>query len=434
MSWRWRIVLGTLCVEVVAGAAVLRYGVLSLVAVAIVYWIDLAFVIGRSGIQQLITGETTAIEPPRALPQFRLLGDKRGTVRLSDRLPPVYLRSFPTVLFGLSVLTASALSTAVVLAAAVPGQFWSDPATPFVLAAGTVAAATKSWLVAAGSGRGNEPGFVAGKQQLAALVYAPVTYLVADVTTTALAQPEFGEILLVTASVLVVLRVAYGVYASRRVPGSGDSGERLESIGSNDRPSSAAATPSEPDGRPLKTVRPASRSVPAAGFLNALTAGGVVDGRFSDAGLHLRVYSGFVFIAGTAAAVNGSSLFQFVVACMLVSVAVFLLLSVLHMELAFGEVEYRFYDSAVVAYDRRTEVPQWSIPYDSIETASVERGPFESPLGIEAGTVHVELADQTENDTPSIPDERERTPILFVPDPEGVSDRVDARRRETRHG
>ncbi len=152
MSWRWRIVLGILCVEVVAGAAVLRYGVLSLVAVAIIYWIDLAFVIGRSGIQQLITGETTAIEPPRALPQFRLLGDKRGTVRLSDRLPPVYLRSFPTVLFGLSVLTASALSTAVVLAVAVPGQFWSDPATPFVLAAGTVAAATKSWLVSAGSG------------------------------------------------------------------------------------------------------------------------------------------------------------------------------------------------------------------------------------------------------------------------------------------
>ena len=434
MSWRWRIVLGTLCVEVVAGAAVLRYGVLSLVAVAIIYWIDLAFVIGRSGIQQLLTGETTAIEPPRALPQFRLLGDKHGTVRLSDRLPPVYLRSFPTVLFGLSVLTASALSTAVVLAVAVPEQFWNDPATPFVLAAGAIAAATKSWLVSAGSGRGREPGFVAGKQQLVALVYAPVTYLVADVTTTALAQPELGETVLVTASVLIVLRVAYGVDASRRAPGSGDSGERLESIGSNDQPSSAAATPSEPDGQPLETVRPASRSVPAAGFVNALTTGGVVDGRFSDAGLHLRVYSGFVFITGTAAGVNGSALFQLVVACMLVSAAVFWLLSVVHMELAFGEIEYRFYESAVVAYDRRTEELQWSMSYGSIETVSVERGPFESPLGVDAGTVRVELADQAENDTASIPDERGPTPILFVPDPEGISDQVDARRGETRHG
>ena len=73
MRRRWRVVLATLCVETVAAVAVFFYGGLSLVAVAVIYWIDLAFAMGWAVTRHLVGGETTVVQLPRALPQFRLL-------------------------------------------------------------------------------------------------------------------------------------------------------------------------------------------------------------------------------------------------------------------------------------------------------------------------------------------------------------------------
>jgi len=50
MGRRWRVVLATLRVEAVAAVAVLVYGGLSPVAVAVVYWVDLALVIRRNAV------------------------------------------------------------------------------------------------------------------------------------------------------------------------------------------------------------------------------------------------------------------------------------------------------------------------------------------------------------------------------------------------
>ena len=93
------------------------------------------------------------------------------------------------------------------------------------------------------------------------------------------------------------------------------------------------------------------------------------------------------------------------------------------MELAFGEMEYRFYDSAVVAYDRRLEEPQWSVPYDTIETVSIQRGLWGSPLWLDTGTVAMELTDST---APRL-DKQGQSLILFVSDPNDVGDWVSAR-------
>jgi hypothetical protein len=434
MKRHWRVVLATFCVEAVAAVAVLVYGALSLVAVVIIYWIDLAFVIGRAVTRQLVRGETTVVQLPRALPQFRLLKYKRGTLSFSERLPPVYLRSLPTVLFSLSLLAASALSTAVVLSVSVSEQFWSDPITPLVLGGGVIAAATKSWLIytahieRSGGENTHEAGFIDRTRQMLVLLYASVAYVAADISTTALAEPEVENTVIFGVSVMILLRVAYAIHASRSSPNSTDSVSWIESIVSDKQPSATHTPPSTPDERPLKTVEPVSRSVPVAGFVNVLTTGGVVDGQFSDAGLHLRIYSIFVLVPGTLAAVTGSLLFQIVIAGVLVSVIVFWLLSAVHMELAFGTIEYRFYESTIVAYDSRLEEPQWSIPYDSIEAVSVEKGLFASPGWLDTGTVTVEITD----DAAPMPDKQGRAPVLFVSDPENVSDWISDRCRDAR--
>jgi hypothetical protein len=424
MRRRWRIVLATLSVEAIAAVAVLVSGALSVVVVAAIYWIDLAFVIARSVTRQLLGGETTVVELPRALPQFRLLEQKRGTLSLSEHLPPVHVRSLPAVLFSLSILAASALSTAVVLAVSVPEQFWSAPTTPLLLGGGVIAAATKSWLLytaRSGVADTSGAGFVGGKRQLVVLLYAPVMYLAADGTTTALAEPEVESTVLFVVAVVIALRVAYGIRASRPSARSRDSVGGGESGGVDDRPVST------PDGQPLETAEPVARSVPAAAVVNALTTGGVVDGRFSGAGLQLRVIGSlFVVVPGTLAAVDGSSVFRLFIAGVVFSGVVFWLLSSVHMELAFGAVEYRFYDSAVVAYDRRLGEPQWSIPYDSVESTSVDRGLFGSPLRLDAGTVSMDVTDGTA----PVPDTRGRASILFVPDPERISDRVSSGRSD----
>ena len=162
--------------------------------------------------------------------------------------------------------------------------------------------------------------------------------------------------------------------------------------------------------------------------MNALTTGGVVDGQFSESGLLLRFYVMFVSILGTLAAVNGSSLFRSVIAGVILLTVVFWLLSTVHMELAFGEIEYQFYETAIVAYDRRLMEPQWSVLYDNIETISVDRGLFSSPAWLDAGTVGLELTD----DTAPLPNEHGRASILFVSDPEAVRNWVDARHRDVR--
>ncbi|QGX93731.1 hypothetical protein EI982_02455 [Haloplanus rallus] len=54
-----RVLVGTVCVETVAGVAALSYGHLSLLAVAVLYWIDLLFLTLRTMVQQLLSRPET---------------------------------------------------------------------------------------------------------------------------------------------------------------------------------------------------------------------------------------------------------------------------------------------------------------------------------------------------------------------------------------
>ncbi|RXK47883.1 hypothetical protein [Halorientalis pallida] len=259
-------------------ATVPVYGVLSLVGVAVVYWIDLAFVIARTGVRQLVGGETTVLDPPKALPSFRLLKYKRGTLNLSAHLPPVYLRSLPTVLFSLLTLTPSALTTAVVLLMSVPERFWTDPMTPLVLAGAAVVAATKSSMIYAdhvdrnGVENARGTGSLVRKRQLAALVYAPLLYIVADFTTSVPAGPEGVNTIVFAVSVLIPLRTGYGIRASRPLAGRDDSLGHVGSLLADGQPSSMPTLPPTPDGQPRETTEPMVRSVADSSMRSRLAA------------------------------------------------------------------------------------------------------------------------------------------------------------------
>ena len=90
-------------------------------------------------------------------------------------------------------------------------------------------------------------------------------------------------------------------------------------------------------------------------------------------------------------------------------------INAVHMLLALGGVEYEFYESKVVAYDRYLGRPQWSASYDGIRDVSVERGLFGSPLWLDTGTV---FFDRVYNSTDDESEQEPRSSVAFVPNPE----------------
>ena len=447
-----RLVLATLCVEAVAAVSILTYGYLSLVAVAVLYWIDLLFLSFRAMAQRLIARKTTSKNMLGALLPFRLLKHKRGTVRVTDRLPPVYPRNLPGTVGMVLLIVVSSLTTAYVLSVHVPPEFWGNPFTPFVLVGGVLAAVTKSWLIlkehVASGVHKDEPGdaVMPGKRLFVFLLYAGILYLVSGGTAGALGQNGLESTrngMMFWAFVLVVLRLAYGVRASHTRFTDGDTDEegsdddstensdglvsRVKSRLLGERNSVALSPPSVPDTRPFETAEPKRGPIVAAGFVNAVTTGGVVDGRFSTEGIEFRIGVSLVVALSVLALLNGAAVF-FLLVIGVVSglLAILSVVSVLHMELAVGEVEYRFYDTEVVAYDRRLQEPQWSVPYDRMRDVSVERGLFGSPLWLDAGTVSFERTDSPpENE---LKNREPRSSIPFVPEPERVVELIRSRR------
>ena len=378
-----RILLGTVCVEAVAAVGVLTQGYFGLIAVAVLYWIDLLFVTFRAIVQQLISRPVTDRETMFRTP-LRLLAHKRGSINVTDRLPPLYPRNLPGIV-GV-VLLVSTTTTASVAVVTVPPEFRTNSATVLLLAAGVIAAAAKSWLVLSDyidSGVYEDtPAYVVapGKRVLVFAIYAALLWLATEWTLATLTR-ESVEIaragMTVSAAVVIVSRVAYGVYASRsgfstvaaadhQVGETTDSDDglvsRLRSTISAEHEVFVPSSPLVPDGTPFDTVEPNRRSLLAAGVVNAMTTGGVVDGQFG----HWRQFLIPVGVVGLAvvavlALLEGAVAVSMVLAgIFLSSVLVLSALSAVHMLLALAGVEYRFYDSEVVAYDRYLGEPQWS--------------------------------------------------------------------------
>jgi len=445
-----RVLIGTVCVEAVAAVGVLTQGYFALIAVAVLYWIDLLCVTFRAIVQQVISRPVTDRETLFQTP-LRLLAHKRGSVSVTDRLPPFYPRNLPGIV-GVSVMVfVSMLTTAYVAVVTVPSEFWTDPTMLLLLAAGVVAAAAKSWLVLRAyieAGVYKEiPAYVVapGKRVLVFAIYAALLWLATEWTVTTLTQ-EGIEIaragMTVSAAVVIIARVAYGTYASRsgfstvaaaddRANETTDSDDglvsRLRSALSAEHGVFVPSTPSVPDGTPLDTVEPNRRSILTAGVVNAMTTGGVVDGQFG----HWRQFAIPIGVVGVAvvavlALLDGAVVVSVVLAgIFLGSVLVLSALSAVHMLLALAGVEYRFYDSEIVAYDRCLGEPQWSASYDRVRNISVERGLFGSPLWVDAGTVAFDRPERSDGRT--FVQQEPRSSIPFVSEPDRVGEILRSR-------
>jgi len=431
-----RIFFGSVCVETVAVILVLLYGHLSLLAVAVLYWIDLLFVTLRATVQQLLSRPETDHQSTLFQRPFRLLAHKRGSITVTDRIPGIYLRNAPAVWGAAFVLVFSASTTAYVAAVNVPGDLWRSSATPLLLGGGLIAAATKSWLVlrayvaSGGYEVTSASAVVPRKRILIFAVYGGLLWLASRWTLATLS----GEGLRITragmtvsASVLIVSRLAYGWYAARARPdrwqsdSTSDRNNEAISQGWSDSEAkenvSASSQPSIPDREPRETMSPVRASILAAGVVNAMTTGGVVDNRFGHwRQLMVRVGIAGVMVVAVFALLDGA----IVVSASLAAIFFGLVgglstISAVHLLLALGGVEYEFYESKVVAYDRYLGRPQWSASYDGIRDVSVERGLFGSPLWFDTGTVFFDRIYNSKDDGSA---QEPRSSIAFIPDPE----------------
>lgn len=286
-------------------------------------------------------------------------------------------------------------------------------------------AAAKSWLVLrayVASGRHEiDPASAATprKRMLVFALYSGLLWLTSKWTLGTLSQegPEIARAgMTVSASVLIVSRFAYGWYASRaRSADEAASQDRSEPKAK--RNVSVRSLPPVPNGEPRETMAPSRASILAAGLVNAMTTGGVVDNRFG----HWRQFAVRVGLVGTMvvavlALLDGAVVVSATLAAIFFGLAGALsAVSAVHMLMALGGVEYEFYESEVVAYDRYLGRPQWSASYDGVRNVSVERGLFGSPLWLDAGTV---FFDRISNSTDGESAQEPRSSIVFVPDPE----------------
>lgn len=127
MTRNHRLLLATLCVETVAVGAVVGFGYLSVLAVAVLYWIDLAFVMLRVVGQRLIARSTRGAAMTRHLLPFRRLKHKRGGQR--HTMAATGLSKEPASDDVCRAVVVPVPIEGVILLATAPAEFWSHPAT-----------------------------------------------------------------------------------------------------------------------------------------------------------------------------------------------------------------------------------------------------------------------------------------------------------------
>jgi len=155
------------------------------------------------------------------------------------------------------------------------------------------------------------------------------------------------------------------------------------------RDASPPSSPSVPDGEPRETMAPVRASILAAGVVNAMTTGGVVDNRFGHwRQFTIRVGLAGMMIVAALALLDGAVVVSATLTAISLSlVGTLSVVSAVHMLLALGGVEYKFHESRTVAHNQYLGRPQWSASYDRVRNVSIGRGIFGSPLWLDAGTV-----------------------------------------------
>lgn len=372
---------------------------------------------------------------------FRHLLPKVGTVRFVRWLPPVSPHNLRIAARGCVALVVTA-GIPVVAAAFVilPNGGWRVVAEwpgAAVLAGGVVATVVKRapTIAAATTDPRATAATLIERDWRRPETYRPVAPLVVffpilllDTAYTSGEVPVAGLSALgvVIAAVLLLARVIYGLRLS---------GEETPAV------DGSAWSVTAPTGSPTATFRPRRRAVWLLGAL---------DGLFGHVGWSPETVDEYtapwwvrwgrsllsrVLLVGTAAVtglvavtatrptpIGIETAVVAVTVSVVVAVGLLCLVGVVQFDLAFGRLEYRLYDGALVAYDTRLDAPQWRASLAAVEAVRVERGPLVGPPGVSVGAVAVPRHEAAA--TP--PYWFHETTLVCLAEPDRVADRLRA--------
>ncbi|SNZ12750.1 hypothetical protein SAMN06269185_1904 [Natronoarchaeum philippinense] len=372
----------------------------------VLYWFEAGVVLFRGAFEGLFAALPSGPAGRGHVFPFDELQSKRGSRRLVGWLPPVYPRNVPVVLNTLIVLALVwPLAGIGVYAVVVDGPL--SPGSPWsvALAAGGIVL---------GHGATAVESLRAGRYEResahSVLSQRHVVGLLASLLPGALwvdAADGSGRLgVWIGLTVIVCVKLAFDLY-EWSASGSDGHRSRIAQLVSRVRADSIGETRSveTPDGEPVERLRTDARAVRLRG-----AALGAVYGVMPLSGIALAVATAATWLwLGPNAALLAAAV------CLLPSV----LAHALAQDVQFGHLEYRVYETDLVAYDRLLETPQWRVSLDNISNLRTASGLIDRKTSLDTGAVHVQRRDG----------DSER--LAFLPDAERVADRLDAPPRST---
>ena len=369
---------------------------------------------------------------PYEMGLFRFFTPKVGSITLSERIPPIAvhnLRPFVnTLLLGLVFVPLPVLAiTWAEPTSSVMAAFWT-PTTQLVGAGGVLAACMKHVHLARlqrtptyPTGDSVFPGWRLG---LWAVYWVPLWGLAVIYT----AGPSVDSL---TTVVAVGLVVVHTIRDTRQFDAAEQTGTQAVQTPEQQDQRHANSLPSVP---PETVVRPTRRAVHIGGAIDSLVpighAAGSIRRITGQSAILVVLVVGVPVLSHELLSSASPWVFLGLTSC---SVAIYLggiaLVGALHYDITFGTTEYRLYEDTLVAYDRRLDAVQWSVPYASIATVSVRDGWFDSPSRTDVGTVTITRTHSSDQQEPY---QFYWESIVFVDDPNRIANLVTAARDGTR--
>lgn len=371
----------------------------SLHTVLVLYWVEAGLAFVRYSFEGLFAEHPRADRYHGQLVPLERLEQKRGHVRVSERLPPLYPRNVPFVLQGLFAGGFLWLLAGVWVVSFRPdGALAGD-----VLGSGVVA--LSAGLTLFGTifcyGFATAESFREKRYETVSALSVVSRRDVFGVVVLAFFAPIVGEPtgwrafgLETTLALFVAARLAFslaeaGIPVLRRL-------RQRESDFVGEAETIRVPT-DEPVGRVETDTRAITQYAVLFGTLLAVFPPTIV----------FAIVGGLVgnFLGGPIGGVTGA----------LLVVATRSLVEIPVMRLVSDNVEYRVYDEAIVAYDTKLDEPQWRLPRDEITDVVVFDGPLRGLLPEGFGKMKIKCRDG----------EYERLP--FLSDPDRVSELLERR-------
>lgn len=384
--------------------------------ILVFYWFEIGVTVLRQCTEAAFAGRPNSDAGRVLFPPLRRLQQKRGAVTVSELLPPVYPRTFPTILLSTVVMFAIWVflgGQIVALGGSV--NFASSPAE-ILLGVPVDSPASRISLLMGASGVvvGQATTFGSNVrtrpyQELSARaivgprqIFGPILFLLVLSTGLFLGGGKLTDVRSLTFVAVIFGRACVDVadefgLTEQILP---ESFARDTQVGERDR-----VPPG--DGEPRAQWRPDRRSVLA---LKVLTSPGRVFG--NRAGVVVLAITAFLWFVldGTATVL--------VPAGVLVTVAVLGAVPVvIETDFLYGHLEYRLYDDCVVAYDRLLKTPQWRVELDAVTETEASAAVLDRLPGLTLERLFVRTRDNSRR-------------LVGLADAEAVRARIDEARFE----